>query len=202
MVYLLSQKFWRKNVDRLVAPNRYIVIDGSNYSVTGRVGDTESISENYTNSLVLGGFCPETELYTNLRRKKKGEDYSKKKVARYLEEFLKSRDFISAACLAMNSQAAYGDDSDCNVFIVLPGIVNKYLAKHIRKRMLKIIRYDGKQKFIFTQKDIEEAGKSIFSKTASKQTLREVLAGVGKAEKRYKLDDPKKDKDDDWDDWD
>lgn len=201
MVYLLSQKFWRKNVDRLVAPNRYIVVDGANQSVTGRVGDNENIAENYSNSIILGGFCPETELYTHLRRKKKGEDYSKKKIERYTKEFLKSRDFISAACIAMKAQAAYGDDEDCNVFVVLPGIVNKYLAKVMKKRMLRIIRYEGKQQFIYTQKDVEDIGKKIFDKTASRDTLREVLKGIRKAEKHYKLADKGKDEEDDDDLW-
>ncbi|MCM1214138.1 MAG: hypothetical protein NC548_06410 [Lachnospiraceae bacterium] len=200
MVYILSKKFFGKNVDRLVAPNRYLIIDGENYSVTSSIGDSEKTADNYSNAIILGGFCPENALFTLLRRKKKGEDFSEKKLKQYTKDFLKSRDFTSAACLAMKAQAAYGDDNDCNIFIVVPNLVNKYLSKVIKKRMLKIIRYEGDKQFLYTQKEAEEIGKKIFSKTASRKTLREVLKGIGAAEKRYKLDDASEDKDDD-DDW-
>jgi len=201
MVYLLSKKFFKKNVDRLVGPNRYLVIDGENEAVTSAVGDTDRISANYSNAIILGGFCPEAALFTQLKRKKKGEEYSDKKIKRYTEEYLKSRDFISAACLAMKAQAAYGDENDCNIFVVLPNIVAKYLSKVIKKRMLKIVKYEDGQQFIYTQKEVEDAGKKIFSKCASEKTLRKVLKGIGRAEEKYKLNDASKDNDDDDDDW-
>ncbi len=200
MVFILSKKFFKKNVDRIVGPKQYLVIDGENQAVTSAVGDTDRISANYSNTIILGGFCPESALFTQLRRKKKGEDYDEKKIKRYTKEYLKSRDFISAACLAMKAQAAYGDDNDCNIFVVVPNIVAKYLSKAIKKRMLKIVNYEDGQQFIYTQKEVEEAGKKIFSKAASEKTLRKVLKGIGRAEEKYKLNDVSKDKDDDDDD--
>ena len=176
MLYIVSQKFFKKNADRLVAPNQYFIIDGENHGVTD--SRKESISSKYNNTHPLGGWCPETELYRMLVKRKKGEDVSEKKFTKYVEEYLKSSDFIAAVCASAKAQATYGVDEDINIFVVLPGVVAKQLGKTIRKRIYKINKHN-------------------LSDTLRKKDLKAILNAIKSAEKKYKLDYRLDDDDDD-----
>lgn len=190
MLYIVSQKFFKKNADRLVAPNQYFIIDGENHGVTD--SRKESISSKYNNTHPLGGWCPETELYRMLVKRKKGEDVSEKKFTKYVEEYLKSSDFIAAVCASAKAQATYGVDEDINIFVVLPGVVAKQLGKTIRKRIYKIIKVDCE--FVRLQDDIN---KHNLSDTLRKKDLKAILNAIKSAEKKYKLDYRLDDDDDD-----
>lgn len=194
MMYIMSQKFFKKNVEKLVAPNQYFLIDGENFGTTGNRSD--AVASKYANSYSLGGFCPERELYNILKKIKKDEDFSKKKFERELKEFLHSKDFIGAACASMKAQASYGVDSDMNIFIVIPNVVYKIIGEIMCKSIVKMAKVED-FKFIFTEDDIEKKGKKILKNTLKKKELKEILKSVKRLEKKHDLDYSGRDDDDD-----
>ncbi len=186
MMFLMSQKYFKKKAEKLVAPNNYFIIDGTNYGVTG--DDIEGLHRRYNNCHVMGGWCPEGELYRLLRKKKSGEDFSEKKFDKYLKEFLHDEDFVGAVCATTKAQASYGVDQDMNIFIVIPNLVYKYLAKQIKKRVYKIVLRDKADiPFFMTQDDLEKTGKAALSTPLTKSQLKTILERVKKAEKRHKI---------------
>lgn len=183
MIFFVSQKYFKKHADELVAPRQYFIIDGENFGVTS--SQSESIANRYSNSHTLGGWCPERELFVLLKKKKNKEDYNKKKLERMTDEFLKSADFIGAVCASVKAQATYGVKEDINIFVVVPGVVYKMLGKKIKERVYKLIKAEGNPEFFFLQ---DELKKDDLKDGLKKKQLKAILEGVKKAEKKHKLD--------------
>lgn len=179
MLYIMSQKFFKKHTNKLVAPNDYFVIDGENSGVTNP--RHESIATKFNNTYPLGGWCPDDALYRELMKIKRGEDVSKGKLEKLTERYLKSKDFIAAACASIKAQAANGVTNDINIFVVLPNVVYKQLGTKIKKRLTKLVAVDFE--FIRMQDDIN---KKALTETLKKKQLKEILKVIAALEKKKK----------------
>ena len=184
MIYVMNQKFLKKNVEKMVKYNPYFIIDGENFAVTGRSGETEAIATKFTRAHSVGGFCPEVKLYNMLRKLKKEEKVSEEKLEAEIKKFTKEKSFIVAVNVAFKALIASGKDNPLNVFIVLPNLVYKYLSKRIIKKMKKLA--DSEFEFIFTQEDLEEDFK-VLKKLLTPDNLKYIDKVTKKIEKKHEL---------------
>ena len=193
MIYIVSQKYLDKHIAKLVAPNDYLIIDGENSGNNASSGYDEPVSQKYNKCTVRGGFCPERETIMILRNKKKGKDYSKKKLKRQIKEFFKSVDFLEAAYYSMKAQSVYGIDKDINVFVCLPTIIFKEIGQEMASIIQELAGVDFQ--FVYTEKSIKETKRKILEESLKKKQLKEINKVIRKAEKKFQF--RCKDEDDD-----
>lgn len=184
MIYVMNQKFFKKNIEKMAKYNPYFIIDGENYAVTGRANDTVAIATKYNRAHSVGGFCPEVRLYGMLRKLKKEEDVSPEKLEKETKKFLKDKTFIVAVNVAFKALIAGGVDNPLNVFIVLPNIVYKYLGSKIIKKLKKVA--DTEIDFIFSQDVLKDDIKRL-KKLMEPNDLREIDKITKRIEKKYDL---------------
>ena len=128
MIYVVNQKFFKKNIEKMAKYNPYFILDGENFAVTGRSNDTVAIATKFNRAHSVGGFCPEVKLYGMLRKLKRGEDINTDKFEKEVKNFIKDKSFIVAINVAFKALIAGGSSDPLNVFVVLPNIVYKYLS--------------------------------------------------------------------------
>ena len=184
MIYVMNQKFFKKNIEKMAKQNPYFVIDGENFAVTGRSNDTVAIATKYNRSHSVGGFCPEAKLYGMLRKLKREEQVNPEKLENETKKFLKDKSFLVAVNVAFKALIAGGTDNPLNIFIVLPNIVYKYLSKRIIKKMNKIADTDFE--FIYSQDVLEDSIKKLRNLLGSDE-LKEIDRLTKKIEKKYEL---------------
>lgn len=188
MMFLMSQKFFKKHAEKLVAPRNYIIIDGENMGVSIH-SEEDQFSHKYRKSIVSGGWSPEGDLYKMIKRMKEGETVNEKKFKRELDDYLHSKDFVGSVCMAAVGLVANNGEEDINVFVVIPNIVYKYLSDAIIERAKEIINDGGetKVKFIFPQSIIKKKGKDVLNMQLGNKKLKAIAKGIERAEKKYKL---------------
>ena len=184
MIYVMNQKFFKKNIEKMAKYNQYFVIDGENFAVTGKSNDTVAIATKYNRCHSVGGFCPEVKLYGMLRKLKREEPVNQEKLENETKKFLKDKSFIVAINVAFKALIAGGTDNPLNIFVVLPNIVYKYLGKKIIKKMIKIAGTDFE--FIYSQDVIEDNMKRLKTLLGSDE-LKEIDHLTKKIEKKYDL---------------
>lgn len=184
MIYVMNQKFLKKNIEKMAEYNQYFIIDGENFAVTGRSNDTVAIATKFNRSHSVGGFCPEVKLYGMLRKLKKDEEVNKDKLEKETKKFVKDKTFIVAVNVAFKALIANGTDRPLNIFVVLPNVVYKYLGETIIKRMKKIA--DAEFSFIFSQDVLKEDMKHL-KKLLGSEELKEIDKITKKIEKKYDL---------------
>ena len=121
MIYVMNQKFFKKNIEKMAKYNPYFIIDGENFAVTGRSNNKVAIATEFNRTHSVGGFCPEVKLYGMLRKLKKEEPVNQEKFENEIKKFLKDKSFIVAVNVAFKALIASGTDNPLNIFIVLPG---------------------------------------------------------------------------------
>lgn len=184
MIYLMSKKFFEKNVKKIIREDEYFGLDGDNYAVTSGISRKEAIASKYNRFQSVGGFCPETKLYKYLKRKKDGEPVPTEKYEKELKAFLKDKSFIAAVRTAFKaSLATY--PHPINILIVLPNIVWKFIGKDIQNRMYKLSKVDFE--FIFTQTDIEESKFKILRNHMSEKEMKMIAKSIKHLENKYDL---------------
>lgn len=184
MIYVMNQKFFKKNIEKMAKYNPYFIIDGENFAVTGRSDTTIAIATKYSRCHSVGGFCPETKLYGMLRKLKREEDVSPEKLEKETKKFIKDKTFIVAVNVALKALIAGGVENPLNIFIVLPNIVYKYLGQRIIKKMKKLADTDFE--FIYSQDDLKEDIKRLKVLMEPKQ-LKEIDGITKKIEKKHDL---------------
>ena len=184
MIYVMNQKFFKKNIEKMAKYNPYFIIDGENFAVTGRSNDAVAIATKYNRCHSVGGFCPEVKLYGMLRKLKRDEQVNPEKLENEIKKFIKDKSFIVAINVAFKALIAGGSDNPLNIFIVLPNIVYKYLGKKIIKKMIKVA--DINFEFIRSQDTIEENMKILRNLLGSNE-LKEIDRLTKKIEKKYEL---------------
>ena len=184
MIYVMNQKFFKKNIEKMAKYKDYFILDGENYAITGSTNDTVAIATKYSRCHSVGGFCPEMKLYGYLKKTKKGEEVNPEKYERELKKFLKDKTFIVAMNVAFKALIAGGQDHPLNIFVVLPNIVYKYLGEVIIKRMKKVADTDFK--FIFSQDQLKEDMKRLKTLLGSTE-LKEIDKLTKRLEKKYDL---------------
>lgn len=191
MIYVMNQKFFKKNIEKMAKYNQYFIIDGENYAVTGSSSDKVAIATKYNRSHAVGGFCPEVKLYTMLRKMKRDEPINEDKYKAETKKFVKDKTFIVAVNVAFKALIAGGIENPLNIFIVIPNIVYKYLGKKIIKKMNKLADVDFE--FIYTQDVLEDDMKRL-KNLLGYDELKEIDHLTKKIEKKHDL---KFDSDDD-----
>ena len=184
MIYIMNQKFLKKNIEKMAEYNPYFILDGENFAVTGRSSKTTAIATKYNRAHSVGGFCPEVKLYGMLRKLKKGDEVNKDKLEKETKKFIKDKTFVVAVNVAFKALIASGTNSPLNIFIVLPNTVYKYLGKVIIKRMKKISGMEFE--FIFTQDVLKEDMKRL-KKLLGSDELKEIDKLTKKIEKKFDL---------------
>lgn len=183
MIYVMSEKFFSKNVKKLVKHHAYFGLDGANYSVIAGSSYKEAVASKYNRFHSAGGFCPENRLYRFLKKKKDGEEVNEARLEKEIKEFLTDKSFIAAVRTAFMAENSKYPDT-LNIFVVLPNIVWKYLGKQIVKKMIKLSKMDFE--FIFTQEDIEDNFKLLKRELTADQ-MKDLDKRVKKMEKKYDL---------------
>lgn len=182
MIYVMNQKFFKKNIEKMAKYNPYFVIDGENYAVTGN-SDT-AIATKYNRCHAVGGFCPEVKLYNMLRKLKRDEPVNMDKLKVETKKFTKDKTFIIAINVALKALIAGGTDNPLNIFIVLPNVVYKYLNKKIIKKMIKVA--GAEFEFIYPQSVLEDDMKVLRNLLGSDE-LKEIDRITKKVEKKYEI---------------
>ena len=184
MIYVMNQKFLKKNIEKMAEYNQYFIIDGENFAVTGRSSDKIAIATKFNRSHSVGGFCPEVKLYGMLRKLKKDEEVNKDKLEKETKKFIKDKTFVVAVNVAFKALIANGTDRPLNIFVVLPNVVYKYLGATIIKRMKKIAGTEFN--FIFSQDVLKEDMKCL-KRLLGSEELKEIDKITKKIEKKYDL---------------
>lgn len=162
MIYVMSQKFFKKKIEKMAKRNPYFGLDGENWGVTGHRDDEEAIATKYNNVYSVGSFSPEARLFNYLKDLKKGRDVPEGKLRNEVDLFLKDKAFISSVNTAFKTLVATGTSETRNVFVILPNIVYKYLGKAIVKRMRKLGEKGGLRfTCVYTQDKIDENKKCL-----------------------------------------
>ena len=195
MIYIMSQKFFEKKIQKMANHNPYFGLDGENWAVTGNKSDGSAISTKYSNMHTVGGFCPETRLYEMLRKKKRGDDINERKLSNEIDAWINDQSLISSVAIAFKCLLFSAESM--NVFVILPNVVYKYLGRILQKRMIELADLDFD--CVFTQEDLKESMKPLNS-LLSKGKLKKVEKSVKHMEKKYKLKHSGSSYDDD-DDW-
>ncbi len=184
MIYVMNQKFFKKNIEKMAKYNPYFIIDGENFAVTGRSDTTIAIATKYSRCHSVGGFCPETKLYGMLRKLKREEDVSPEKLEKETKKFIKDKTFIVAVNVALKALIAGGVENPLNIFVVLPNIVYKYLGQRIVKKIKKLA--DAEFEFIYSQDVLKDDIKRLKVLMEPKQ-LKEIDVITKKIEKKHDL---------------
>ena len=184
MIYVMNQKFLKKNVEKMAKHNPYFILDGENFAVTGRSNDSVAIATKFNRAHSVGGFCPEVKLYGMLRKLKRGDEINEDKFEKEIKKFIKDKSFIVAINVAFKALVAGGESEPLNIFIVLPNIVYKYLGKKIIKKMIKVADVDFE--FIHSQ-DVLEGDFKILRKLLSPKQMKEIDQLSKKIEKKFDL---------------
>lgn len=182
MIYLMSRKFFEKNIQKMAKYNEYFVFDGENYGVTGGGLSTSALASKYSRTHSVGSFSPEQRLYTMLREKKRGIEVNDKKFRNEVEAWVEDKSFISGVAYAY--KALNATEEPMNLFIVIPNIIYKYLGSTIYKEMVKLAGLDFE--CVFMQDTIKE-DKKCLKDLLGKKKLKAVKKAVKKIEKDHKL---------------
>lgn len=194
MVYVISRKYLDKHIQKLVAPNEYLLIDGENHGSNASDND-EPISNKYNKVIIRGGLCPERETINLFKKKKLGKDIPEKKLRRQLKELYKSKTFIEACYLVMKAQGVYGVDKDINVFVCLPTLIYKNIGAEIASLIQELSKVDFE--FVYTEKDLKATKREILERSLKKKQLKEINKSVKKAEHKFMIKCNLDDDDDD-----
>lgn len=184
MIYVMNQKFFKKNIEKMAKYNPYFIIDGENFAVTGRSDSTVAIATKYSRCHSVGGFCPETKLYGMLRKLKREEEVSPEKLEKETKKFIKDKAFIVAVNVAFKAMIAGGVENPLNIFVVLPNVVYKYLGQRIIKKMKKLA--DADFEFIYSQDVLKDDIKKLKVLLEPKK-LKEIDDISKKIEKKHDL---------------
>ena len=184
MIYVMSQKFFKKNIEEMAKYNDYFILHGENYAVTGNAGETTAIATKYNRCHSVGGFCPEVKLYGMLRKLKKDEEVNPDKLTKETKNFIKGKPFTVAINVALKALIAGGQDNPLNIFIVLPDLVYKYLSEKIIKRIKKVSGLEFG--FIYNQEVLKDDMKRL-KKLLSPEELKEIDKVTKKIEKKFDL---------------
>ena len=184
MIYVMNQKFLKKNIEKMAKHNPYFILDGENFAVTGKSNDTVAITTKFNRAHSVGGFCPEVKLYGMIRKLKRGEEVNEDKLDKEIKKFIKDKSFIVAINVALKALIAGGTSEPLNIFVVLPNVVYKYLGKRIIKKMIKVADVDFE--FIFSQDALEEDMKRLKQLLDPKE-LKEIDQVTKKIEKKFEL---------------
>ncbi len=185
MIYVMNQKFLKKNIEKMAKYNPYFIIDGENFAVTGKSSEKVAIATKYNRAHSVGGFCPEMSLYRLLKKMKKDENVSKEKFEKEVKKFIKDKCFIVAVNVAFKALVAGGTDNPLNVFVVLPNMVYKYLKKDIINKMKKLSE-EAEFEFIYDQSVLEDDMKRLKRLLTPKEL--KTIDNISKhIEKKYEL---------------
>lgn len=184
MIYVMNQKFLKKNIEKMAKYNAYFILDGENYAVTGSSNKKVAIATKFNRSHGVGGFSPEVKLYRMLKKLKNGDEINQDKFESETKKFLKDKSFIAAVNVAFKALIAGGTENPLNIFLVLPNVVYKYLAKKIIKKMNKLA--DVEFEFIFTQEALEDDMKRL-KKLMDPYQIKAVDKASKRIEKKYEL---------------
>lgn len=185
MIYIISDKFFRKKAKKLVSPKQYFIIDANNYMSTGTGDADKAISTKYKNSHTVGNLCPETYLMSLLRKLSAGQKVKQSKLDAHIDDYINDKIFIGGVCATLKAYIALGASEELNVFVVFPTLVYKYLRKPIIKRFRKLTKVEKGQLF-FTQETIEDDW-SILKKETSSDMKKMVIKRTKKIDEKYQL---------------
>ena len=184
MLYVMSQKFLTKNIEKMAKYNDYFIIDGENYYATGRNSNHTAIATKFSNAHSVGGLCPESRLYNMLKKKKNNEDFNEEKMKKEIKKFFSDKSFIASANTTFKAAVVGGADNPRNIFIVLPNVVYKYMGKKMIKKMIKLAKVDFN--FIFSQEDLKEDMK-ILKNPLSGSEMKKLDEASKKVEKKHDI---------------
>lgn len=183
MIYIMSQKFLGKNIEKMAKRANYFIVDGENYGATGRVSSSEqAIATRFSNAKGIGGFCPEARVCEVLRKLYRGDNVNQNRVRRFTDDFLEDERFITAVVTALFA-FIIGNKSNkhTNLFIVLPDFLYKTIGGEIIKRV-EII--SGIPKIISNQKALK-TDLSILDRSTAIKDIDKLEARCKKLEKKY-----------------
>lgn len=184
MIYVMSQKFFTKNIEKMAKYNEYFVLDGENYYATGRTADSVAIATKYSKSHSVGGLCPESRLYNMLKKKKNGEDINEEKLKKEIKKFFKDKSTIASFNVVFKTVVVGGANNPRNIFVVLPNIVYKFLGEKMIKKMKKLAKADFN--FIFTQEDLKDDIKML-KETLTKDQMKYIDKISKRVEEKYQI---------------
>jgi hypothetical protein len=158
MIFLISEKKWKKSAKKFVEPKDYILFDATD-------DETGNLTK-YANVISLGGMNPPSKL---LKAKEKDgqEVIDKDKVKKMENKFFKGKEFkVSAMALI---KALVQHSGDVNLFVVVKNKAYKHYAKKIKKNIEKVFDIEeGDYEVIYFYEDIEENKKILKAEVKGK----------------------------------
>ena len=186
MIYVMSQKVFKKYAKKILKYAEFFIIDGENWSVTSHSEDEAAIASSYPMAYSVGSFSPETRLWSMLKDLKRGHEVSESKLRNEVSIYFKDKAFVGSVNLAYKSLVASGTDTR-NGYVVLPNLVYKYLGEAIVKRMRKLGEKGGLDfHCVYSQDRIKDDPKCV-KKLLKKKELAQVDKASKWIEKHYKL---------------
>ena len=191
MMFLISEKYLRKNDKKILKVKDYIIIDGSD---AGDIDDDSlksGVANQYNYVVINGGFTPHSRLIQAMKRDIKdgvvNEGKYSWKTENMLSDFFEDRTFVGSVLSAVKGFLMEGDgwDAQRNVFIVLPNKVYKLLSDKIMEQFYGLMGVDFQ--FIYSQTELEDQ-KKLLTKDLKSKKMDELRKRVPKVAKKYKLD--------------
>ena len=143
MIFIMSEKTFKKNVEKIATKTEYFGLDCANYGVVKKEGNTAAISSRYQKMSTCGNLCPELRLYRMLRKLKDGEPVRADDYEKEVQKFLESDDFSAGAVAVFRALVAANDASENVILLlILPNVVYKYLSAKISSRLNELAGFD------------------------------------------------------------
>lgn len=158
MIFLISEKKWKKSAKKFVEPKDYILFDATD-------DETGNLTK-FANVIALGGMNPPSKLLK--AREKDGEDViDKGKLKKMEDKFFKGKEFKVASMALMKALVQHS--GDVNLFVVVKNKAYKHYAKKIKKNVEKVFDIDDDDYEIFYfYEDIEDNKKVLKSEIKGK----------------------------------
>lgn len=172
MLYLMSEKQFKKNAKKLVEPKDYIICDATD--------DENGSLTKYSNVVSMHNMNPTPKL-VKVKLQKDFDSIDEYKVEKMEKKFFKSKGFITSSMACVKGLL----DQDCsiNMFIVMRNKAYKVYGKKFAKRIKKL--FDVEFDFIFTFEDYLD-NKKIIKKDLQPKFAKQLTKSLSRLEKKYK----------------
>ena len=185
MIFVVSEKVFRKNAKKWLKRRDYIIIDGSDDgSIDMDNARKSELGQTFNNVVINGAFTPHHRLLDALKKDNSSEHLTWR-CQNLLDDFMSSAELVAACVAVTKGFTAQEGKEQRNMFVVLPKRVYPLMGTRIVERFYQLMKADFK--FVFTEDDLLDSKKLLTKdvKTKDMDYLRERILRVVK---KFKLD--------------
>lgn len=187
MIFVVSEKTFKKNAKKWLKMRDYIIIDGSDDgTIDMDDGRKTELAATYNNVAINGAFSPHHRLIDALKKEDRNSNERMSwRAQNLLDDFMNSTEFVAAITAVTKGFTAEIGREQRNVFVVLPKTVYRYMSDHIVNRFYELMKADFR--FVFPETELEER-KKLLTKDVKSKDMDYLRERILKVVKKFRLD--------------